>query len=83
MIMPLKNKFVVWSPKSLDLGVSNFFKSWSPKSKGLGLQLFYETIKIYRFLKIATPAIPILLNIPNSSVNSSSFAISCIRSNSL
>ena len=41
MIMPLKNKFVVWSPKSLDLGVSNFF-NWlyylTPKSKDLGLQ---------------------------------------------
>ena len=41
MIMPLKNKFVVWSPKSLDLGISNFFKSMfllTPKSKDLGLQ---------------------------------------------
>ena len=41
MIMPLKNKFVVWSPKSLDLGVSNFFKSLlflTPKFKDLGLQ---------------------------------------------
>ena len=41
MIMPLKNKFSVWSPKSLDLGVSNFF-NWlfflTPKSKDLGLQ---------------------------------------------
>ena len=41
MIMPLKNKFVVWSPKSLDLGVSNFFKLLfflTPKSKDLVLQ---------------------------------------------
>ena len=41
IIMPLKNKFVVWSPKSLDLGVSNFF-NWlyflTPKTKDLGLQ---------------------------------------------
>ena len=39
--MPLKNKFSVWSPKSLDLGVSNFF-NWlyflTHKSKDLGLQ---------------------------------------------
>ena len=41
MIMPLKNKFSVWGPKSLDLGISNFF-NWlyflTPKSKDLGLQ---------------------------------------------
>jgi len=40
MIMPLKNKFVVWSPKSLDLGVSYLFICifLTHKSKDLGLQ---------------------------------------------
>ena len=41
MIMNLKNKFVVWSPKSLDLGVINFSNRCfflTPKSKDLGLQ---------------------------------------------
>ena len=47
MIMPLKNKFVVWSPKSLDLGLSNLFKSLfflTPKSKDLGLQPGYNKL---------------------------------------